>query len=169
MWACEKDFSKVLPWEGTENPVQVTNWEWIAPCVFTCYLKVISSRGNKRLFGSRLCKVSKALPKQKEKNLVSVARWRSTSRFALPLWCPCCTSICTVSTVLCQRLSIPAERLGKRQEDRRHQPVCSCSWLTGRASEWVRMRQFCLEHHAWRHCQHDKERNLLAPYSDRKI
>lgn len=112
-----KDFSKVLPWEGIENPMGANDCEWAAPWIFICFLQTISNWGNKMLFGSRLWEVSKALQKQKERNLVAVARWQSISRFALPLWSPRCTSICTISTVLCRRLCIPAEQLGKRQEN----------------------------------------------------
>lgn len=160
MWVCEKDFSKALPWE---NPMWVNDCEWAALWIFTCYLQVISSWGNKMLFGSRLWEVSKALQKQKEKNLVTVSGWESVSHSALPLWSPCCTSVCTISTILCQRLWIPAEGLGEEAGRLETSALCSCIWLTGRASEWVKMRQFCLEHRAWRHCRHDKERNLQAP------
>lgn len=101
----------------------------------------------------------RAMHKQKEKSIAALARWQSVSGFALPPQSSHSTSCLShrcchlaEAVYLCCVVGKEAGGLGTY--------VWSHCCLTGRTFEWVKMRQFCPEQHAWRHGWHVKERNL---------
>lgn len=115
MWGCfEKDFSKGLPWESTENPVRVDdppvssslNFYLLPAGYILCY----AGPGHGRW--------GRAIQKQKEKNTATLARWQSISALLshpILLPPPLCNRCCPLrkSVNLCCAIGEEAGRLHK--------------------------------------------------------